>query len=85
MKITDTVCILRLTLTAQKLCTCIGLQESCYLVPGDTFLLGGERFCLTCDAVLIDGSCTVNEGMFSGAALEIELPRFSERMCLYLF
>lgn len=84
-KITDTVYVLRFTLTAQNLCTskvhfCMyGLQESCYLLPGDTFLSGGKRFCLPCDAVLIDGSCTVNEGMFSGTALEIEMLRFSER------
>lgn len=78
------MCVSRLNLTAQNLCTaevclCILLQESCFLVPGDTFLLGGGRFCLPCDAVLIDGSCIVNEGMFSGAALEIEMLRFSKR------
>lgn len=83
-KITDTVCVLRLNLTAQNLCTskfhfCIFLKESCYLVPEDTFLLGRKRFCLPFDAVLIDGSCIVNKGMFSGAALEIEMLRFSER------
>lgn len=55
------MCVLRLNVTARKLCTskvhfCIALKESCYLVPGDTFLLGRKRFCLSCDAVLIDGS-----------------------------
>lgn len=78
------MCILRLNLPAQNLCTrkvhfCIVLQESCYLVPEDTFLLGGKKSCLPFDAVLIDGSCIVNERMFSGAALEREMLRFFGR------
>ncbi|PKU47631.1 hypothetical protein llap_2097 [Limosa lapponica baueri] len=40
--------------------------ESCYLVPGDMFLLDGKKLSLPCDAVLIDGSCVVNEGMLTG-------------------
>ncbi|KAK4819376.1 hypothetical protein QYF61_001655 [Mycteria americana] len=39
--------------------------ESRYLVPGDMFLLDGEKLSLPCDAVLIDGSCIVNEGMLT--------------------
>ncbi|XP_010141466.1 PREDICTED: probable cation-transporting ATPase 13A5, partial [Buceros rhinoceros silvestris] len=40
--------------------------ESCYLVPGDVFVLDGKKLALPCDAVLIDGSCIVNEGMLTG-------------------
>lgn len=63
--------------------------ESHYLVPGDVFLLDGKKLSLPCDAVLIDGSCIVNEGMLTGTALELgmltpcagSLPG----RCLYLF
>lgn len=47
--------------------------ESRYLVPGDVFLLDGKKLSLPCDAILIDGSCVVNEGMLTGAALEFEM------------
>lgn len=64
-------------------------MESRYLVPGDMFLLDGKKLSLPCDAVLIDGSCIVNEGMLTGAALELEMPTpcadcLSGR-CLYFF
>ncbi|XP_076798874.1 putative cation-transporting ATPase 13A5 isoform X3 [Arvicanthis niloticus] len=44
-----------------------GLQEleSRLLVPGDILILPG-KISLPCDAVLIDGSCVVNEGMLTG-------------------
>ncbi|ELV13358.1 putative cation-transporting ATPase 13A5 [Tupaia chinensis] len=44
-----------------------GLQEmeSRLLVPGDILILPG-KMSLPCDAVLIDGSCVVNEGMLTG-------------------
>ncbi|XP_025142176.3 probable cation-transporting ATPase 13A5 isoform X3 [Bubalus bubalis] len=44
-----------------------GLQEleSRLLVPGDVLILPG-KLSLPCDAVLIDGSCVVNEGMLTG-------------------
>lgn len=53
-----------------KLCCCIGLQEleSHLLVPGDVLILPG-KFSLPCDAVLIEGSCVVNEGMLTGRPL----------------
>lgn len=35
------------------------------LVPGDILILPG-KISLPCDAVLIDGSCVVNEGMLTG-------------------
>lgn len=46
---------------------CVGLQEleSRLLVPGDVLTLPG-KLSLPCDAVLIDGSCVVNEGMLTG-------------------
>ncbi|XP_076974008.1 putative cation-transporting ATPase 13A5 isoform X2 [Tamandua tetradactyla] len=49
-----------------------GLQdlESRLLVPGDTLILPG-KFSLPCDAVLIDGSCVVNEGMLTGESIPV--------------
>ncbi|XP_072200568.1 probable cation-transporting ATPase 13A5 isoform X1 [Excalfactoria chinensis] len=45
--------------------------ESRYLVPGDVFLLDGKNLSLPCDAVLIDGSCIVNEGMLTGESIPV--------------
>uniref|UniRef100_U3I699 Cation-transporting ATPase n=1 Tax=Anas platyrhynchos platyrhynchos TaxID=8840 RepID=U3I699_ANAPP len=45
--------------------------ESRYLVPGDVFLLDGKKLSLPCDAVLIDGSCVVNEGMLTGESIPV--------------
>ncbi|XP_040477668.1 probable cation-transporting ATPase 13A5 [Ursus maritimus] len=49
-----------------------GLQEldSRLLVPGDTLLLPG-KLSLPCDAVLLDGSCVVNEGMLTGESIPV--------------
>ncbi|XP_061493617.1 probable cation-transporting ATPase 13A5 isoform X1 [Rhineura floridana] len=45
--------------------------ESCYLVPGDVLLLEGRKIALPCDAILIDGSCVVNEGMLTGESVPV--------------
>uniref|UniRef100_A0A8B9EFE4 Cation-transporting ATPase n=1 Tax=Anser cygnoides TaxID=8845 RepID=A0A8B9EFE4_ANSCY len=45
--------------------------ESRYLVPGDVFLLDRKKLSLPCDAVLIDGSCVVNEGMLTGESIPV--------------
>uniref|UniRef100_A0A672VE82 Cation-transporting ATPase n=1 Tax=Strigops habroptila TaxID=2489341 RepID=A0A672VE82_STRHB len=45
--------------------------KSCYLVPGDMFLLDRKKLALPCDAVLIDGSCIVNEGMLTGESIPV--------------
>uniref|UniRef100_A0A663MXX4 Cation-transporting ATPase n=1 Tax=Athene cunicularia TaxID=194338 RepID=A0A663MXX4_ATHCN len=45
--------------------------ESCYLVPGDMFLLDGKKLSLPCDAILIDGTCIVNEGMLTGESVPV--------------
>uniref|UniRef100_A0A4W2D6G1 Cation-transporting ATPase n=1 Tax=Bos indicus x Bos taurus TaxID=30522 RepID=A0A4W2D6G1_BOBOX len=49
-----------------------GLQEleSRLLVPGDVLILPG-KLSLPCDAVLIDGSCVVNEGMLTGESIPV--------------
>uniref|UniRef100_A0A8D1N155 Cation-transporting ATPase n=1 Tax=Sus scrofa TaxID=9823 RepID=A0A8D1N155_PIG len=49
-----------------------GLQEleSRLLVPGDILILSGKSS-LPCDAVLIDGSCVVNEGMLTGESIPV--------------
>ncbi|XP_036895871.1 probable cation-transporting ATPase 13A5 isoform X1 [Sturnira hondurensis] len=49
-----------------------GLQEleSHLLVPGDVLILPG-KFSLPCDAVLIEGSCVVNEGMLTGESIPV--------------
>lgn len=43
-------------------------MESHHLVPGDLLLLEGQRFSLPCDAILLEGSCVVNEGMLTGTS-----------------
>ncbi|XP_063162711.1 probable cation-transporting ATPase 13A5 [Candoia aspera] len=46
-------------------------SESCHLVPGDLLLLEGQRFSLPCDAILLEGSCVVNEGMLTGESVPV--------------
>ncbi|XP_051674872.2 probable cation-transporting ATPase 13A5 isoform X1 [Oryctolagus cuniculus] len=62
----------------------IGLQEleSRLLVPGDILILPG-KFSLPCDAVLIEGSCVVNEGMLTGESIPVTktpLPQMENTM-----
>uniref|UniRef100_A0A803T411 Cation-transporting ATPase n=1 Tax=Anolis carolinensis TaxID=28377 RepID=A0A803T411_ANOCA len=45
--------------------------ESCHLVPGDVLLLEGQRLSLPCDAILLDGSCVVDEGMLTGESVPV--------------
>ncbi|XP_034989052.2 probable cation-transporting ATPase 13A5 [Zootoca vivipara] len=45
--------------------------ESCQLVPGDVLLLESQKFSLPCDAILIEGSCVVNEGMLTGESVPV--------------
>ncbi|KAG8515835.1 putative cation-transporting ATPase 13A5, partial [Galemys pyrenaicus] len=49
-----------------------GVQEleSRLLVPGDILTLPG-KLSLPCDAILIDGSCVVNEGMLTGESIPV--------------
>ncbi|KAJ6655494.1 hypothetical protein lerEdw1_005072 [Lerista edwardsae] len=46
-------------------------MESRYLVPGDVLVLEGQKLSLPCDAVLLDGSCVVNEGMLTGESVPV--------------
>ncbi|XP_045395905.1 probable cation-transporting ATPase 13A4 isoform X2 [Lemur catta] len=50
-----------------------GVQEleSRFLVPGDLLILTGKKVQMPCDAVLIDGSCVVNEGMLTGESIPV--------------
>ncbi|KAG8445087.1 hypothetical protein GDO86_010016, partial [Hymenochirus boettgeri] len=45
--------------------------ESQYLVPGDVLILAGNKLFLPCDAILIHGGCTVNEGMLTGESIPV--------------
>ncbi|XP_066477684.1 probable cation-transporting ATPase 13A5 [Tiliqua scincoides] len=57
--------------------------ESCYLVPGDVLVLEGQKHSLPCDAILLDGSCVVNEGMLTGESVPVmktPLPRMDNTM-----
>ncbi|KAG8515841.1 putative cation-transporting ATPase 13A4, partial [Galemys pyrenaicus] len=51
----------------------VGVQEleSHFLVPGDLLILTGNRVQMPCDAVLIDGSCVVDEGMLTGESIPV--------------
>ncbi|KAM5276889.1 putative cation-transporting ATPase 13A4 isoform 9-T15 [Hipposideros larvatus] len=50
-----------------------GVQEleSRFLVPGDLLILSGSKVQMPCDAVLIDGSCVVDEGMLTGESIPV--------------
>nr|KAF6477152.1 ATPase 13A4 [Molossus molossus] len=50
-----------------------GVQEleSRVLVPGDLLILTGNKVQMPCDAILIDGSCVVNEGMLTGESIPV--------------
>ncbi|XP_057594861.1 probable cation-transporting ATPase 13A4 [Hippopotamus amphibius kiboko] len=50
-----------------------GVQEleSRLLVPGDLLILTGNKMQMPCDALLIDGSCVVNEGMLTGESIPV--------------
>ncbi|KAM8953100.1 putative cation-transporting ATPase 13A5 [Pelodytes ibericus] len=45
--------------------------ESQSLVPGDVIILAKSKFFLPCDAILISGGCTVNEGMLTGESIPV--------------
>ncbi|XP_078523062.1 putative cation-transporting ATPase 13A4 [Lissotriton helveticus] len=46
--------------------------ESRHLVPGDVILLPGNKLYLPCDAILINGSCIVNEGTLTGESVPVK-------------
>ncbi|KAK2505337.1 hypothetical protein MC885_002901 [Smutsia gigantea] len=50
-----------------------GVQEleSHFLVPGDLLILTGNKVQMPCDAILIDGSCVVDEGMLTGESIPV--------------
>ncbi|XP_027621931.1 probable cation-transporting ATPase 13A4 [Tupaia chinensis] len=50
-----------------------GIQEleSRFLVPGDLLILTGHKVQMPCDALLIDGSCVVDEGMLTGESIPV--------------
>ncbi|XP_058518091.1 probable cation-transporting ATPase 13A4 isoform X2 [Ochotona princeps] len=50
-----------------------GVQEleSRFLVPGDVLILTGNKVQMPCDALLIDGSCVVDEGMLTGESIPV--------------
>ncbi|XP_053314975.1 probable cation-transporting ATPase 13A5 [Spea bombifrons] len=45
--------------------------ESQSLVPGDVIVLSENKLFLPCDAILISGGCTVNEGMLTGESIPV--------------
>ncbi|KAM3931840.1 putative cation-transporting ATPase 13A4 [Leptodactylus fuscus] len=45
--------------------------ESRHLVPGDVIVLSGKGFYMSCDAILINGTCVVNEGMLTGESIPV--------------
>ncbi|XP_060098774.1 probable cation-transporting ATPase 13A5 [Heteronotia binoei] len=46
-------------------------MKSSSLVPGDILLLEGQKHSLPCDAILLDGSCIINEGMLTGESVPV--------------
>ncbi|KAG8445092.1 hypothetical protein GDO86_010021, partial [Hymenochirus boettgeri] len=45
--------------------------ESVSLVPGDVIVLERNKLFLPCDALLISGRCTINEGMLTGESIPV--------------
>uniref|UniRef100_A0A2K5KLQ0 Cation-transporting ATPase n=1 Tax=Cercocebus atys TaxID=9531 RepID=A0A2K5KLQ0_CERAT len=58
------LCLLPLSAGVQEL-------ESHVLVPGDLLILTGNKVLMPCDAVLIEGSCVVDEGMLTGESIPV--------------
>ncbi|XP_056421368.1 probable cation-transporting ATPase 13A4 [Hyla sarda] len=57
--------------------------ESRLLVPGDIIILTGKNFFMSCDAILINGTCIVNEGMLTGECIPVtktQLPHGDDTM-----
>ncbi|KAJ1086895.1 hypothetical protein NDU88_000093 [Pleurodeles waltl] len=57
--------------------------ESQLLVPGDVVVLTGKNFFLSCDAILVSGSCVLNEGMLTGECIPVtktQLPHMDKSM-----
>ncbi|XP_075720182.1 putative cation-transporting ATPase 13A4 [Rhinoderma darwinii] len=57
--------------------------ESRHLVPGDIIVLSGKNFFMSCDAILINGTCIVNEGMLTGECIPVtktQLPHGDDTM-----
>ncbi|XP_056421372.1 probable cation-transporting ATPase 13A4 [Hyla sarda] len=57
--------------------------ESRYLVPGDIIVLTGKDFFMSCDAIIINGTCVVNEGMLTGESIPVtktQLPHLDDTM-----
>ncbi|KAG8581496.1 hypothetical protein GDO81_007687 [Engystomops pustulosus] len=57
--------------------------ESRHLVPGDVIVLSGKDFFMSCDAILINGTCVVNEGMLTGESIPVtktQLPNGDDTM-----
>ncbi|XP_030793103.1 probable cation-transporting ATPase 13A4 isoform X3 [Rhinopithecus roxellana] len=50
-----------------------GVQEleSHVLVPGDLLILTGNKVLMPCDAILIEGSCVVDEGLLTGESIPV--------------
>ncbi|XP_044147010.1 probable cation-transporting ATPase 13A5 [Bufo gargarizans] len=59
-------------------------QTECQLlVPGDIIILTGKNFFMACDAILINGTCIVNEGMLTGECIPVtktQLPHGDDSM-----
>ncbi|XP_075056986.1 putative cation-transporting ATPase 13A4 [Mixophyes fleayi] len=57
--------------------------ESPHLVPGDIVVLSGNFFFMSCDAILLNGTCIVNEGMLTGECIPVtktQLPHGDDTM-----
>ncbi|KAM9316057.1 putative cation-transporting ATPase 13A4 [Gastrophryne carolinensis] len=57
--------------------------ESRDLVPGDIIILTGKNFFMSCDAILINGTCIINEGMLTGECIPVtktQLPHTDDTM-----
>ncbi|XP_068137270.1 probable cation-transporting ATPase 13A4 isoform X2 [Hyperolius riggenbachi] len=57
--------------------------ESRHLVPGDVIILSGKNFFMSCDAILINGTCIINEGMLTGECIPVtktQLPHGDDTM-----
>lgn len=46
-------------------------KSSHELVPGDVLMLHDQNFLMECDAILVNGSCVVNESMLTGESVPI--------------
>lgn len=68
----DNINVLQPTVDAENVNDHIKNQSTDYLVPGDIIIIPIDGCVMSCDAILLSGSCIVNESMLTGESIPIQ-------------